>query len=54
MAAYGHICTYIQHLGAREVRETYSQFIHTQEAGVRYTKLTQLQYIRTQLPCKGL
>ena len=29
MAAYGHIYTYMQHLGTREVHETSSQYIHT-------------------------
>ena len=39
LAAYGYIYPYIQHLGTQEVYKTPSQHIHTQEAGVRYTKL---------------
>ena len=42
MAAYGHKYVYMQHLGARKMRETSSQHIYTQETGVHYTKLTQL------------
>ena len=34
--------------------ETYSQCIHTQEAGVHYTQLTQLWCSATQLPCRVL
>ena len=39
MAVYGHICPYMQHLGAQEMCEIPSQHIHTQEAGACYTKL---------------
>ena len=42
IAVYGHIYTYMQHLGALEVDKTSSQCIHTQEAGASYTKMTQL------------
>ena len=54
MAAYGYIYLYMHYFGAREVRKTFSQLIHTQEAGARYTKLTQLRCNATQLPCRGL
>ena len=36
MAMYTHICSI---LGTQEVHKTSLQRIHTQEAGVRYTKL---------------
>ena len=39
MAAYGHIYSYMHNFGTQEVRKTLSQYIHTQEAGVYYTKL---------------
>ena len=42
MAIYGHIYSYMQHLGAREVHQTSSQCIYNQEAGACYTKLMQL------------
>ena len=51
MAAYGHIYIYIylyiHYFDAQEVHKTYSQYIHTQAAGARYTKLTQLQFSTT-------
>ena len=54
MATYGYIYSYMQYLGTEEVCETSSQRIHTQEAGVHGTKLTQPQYSAIQLPCRGL
>ena len=51
MALYSHIYLYMHNFVAQEVQETYSQCIHTQEAGVHYTQLTQLRCSATQLPC---
>ena len=42
MAASGNIHSYMQQIGAQEVCKKPSQFIHTQQAGMQYTKLTQL------------
>ena len=33
MVVYGHMYTYILHLGAKKVCKTFSQCIHTQKAG---------------------
>ena len=54
MAKYGHIYPYMQYLGAQEVREIPLQRINNQEAGLHYTKLTQLWCNATQLLCKEL
>ena len=54
MAAYGYTYSYMYHFGVREVHETSSQLIYTQEAGVCYSKLIQLWCSATQLLCRGL
>ena len=54
MAEYGYKYPYIQHLDAQNVLETPSQRIHTQETGVCYSNLIQLQCSATQLPRGGL
>ena len=41
MAAYSHIYPYMHHLGAREARNTNTWYIHSQEAGARYTGTVQ-------------
>ena len=54
IAAYSHIYLYMHHSGAQKVHETSLQRIHTQEAGVYYTKLTQLRCSATHILCRGL
>ena len=54
MVAYGHIYIFMLYLGAQEVPKTSSKCIYTQEAGVNYTNLTQLQFSATQFLYIGL
>ena len=49
---YTHIYIVYTHLNG--VHEMTSQHNYSQEADVRYTKLTKLQYNDTQLLCGGL
>ena len=43
MATYSHIYPYMHYLGAREARDTNSEYIHSQhiQAGARYTGTVQ-------------
>ena len=43
MAIYSHIYSWMHYFSTQEVFETFSQRIHTQEAGEHYTKLIQLR-----------
>ena len=54
MAAYSHIYLYIQHICIQMERTMALQCIYGQEANAHYTKLIQLRYNNTQLPCGGL
>ena len=54
MAEFSHIYPHIQYICTQEVHTTLLQCIHTQEAGVYYTRLIQLWCSTTQLLCGGL
>ena len=54
MAVYNHVYLYILYVYTQEVHTIASKCTNTHEAGACYTKLTQLPYRATQLPCGGL